>query len=226
MDWLLVGIILSAFFLLGLSRLTICIRVVAIQGALLSLLPILAKGSLAEVPLVLMTLGTFAIKAVAMPFLLFRSLREAAIRREVEPIISLHLSLLAGGGIAILAFSSLKALPKAIPPFSPIAVPVALTVVLIGFLLLISRRKAVTQVIGFLVLENGVFLFGMSLVAGFPLIVEMGILLDLLVGIFVMGIMMYHIHRTFDHIDIQPHSSDSVGAPAALPLHESERVTR
>ncbi|OGQ26467.1 MAG: hypothetical protein A3I75_08270 [Deltaproteobacteria bacterium RIFCSPLOWO2_02_FULL_50_16] len=201
MDWLLIGIILSAFFLLGFSRLSSCIYIVALQGAMLSALPLLAKGSFQELHIVLMSLGTFAIKAVAMPFLLTRSIREASIRQEVEPIVSLHLSLFAGGGIAVLAFSSIKALPPALPPFSPMAVPVALTVVLIGFFLLVSRTKAITQVIGFLVLENGVFLFGMNLVGDFPAIVEMGVLLDLLVGIFVMGIMIYHINRTFDHID-------------------------
>jgi len=148
MDWLLIGIILSAFFLLGFSRLSSCIYIVALQGAMLSALPLLAKGSFQELHIVLMSLGTFAIKAVAMPFLLTRSIREASIRQEVEPIVSLHLSLFAGGGIAVLAFSSIKALPPALPPFSPMAVPVALTVVLIGFFLLVSRTKAITQVIG------------------------------------------------------------------------------
>lgn len=201
MNWLLVGIILTAFLLLGVSRLSVCIRVVALQGAMLATLLALTKGSLHEFHILLMALGTFAIKAVVMPLLLNRSIREASIRQEVEPVASLHLSLLAGGGIVILAFSSIKVLPPATPPFTPIAVPAALTVVLIGFLLLISRTKAITQVIGFLVLENGVFLFGLNLVDDFPVTVEMGVLLDLLVGVFVMGIMIYHINRTFDHID-------------------------
>jgi hydrogenase-4 component E len=151
MDWLLVGIILSAFFLLGLSRLSVCIRVVAVQGAMLAALLVLAKGMTGEFHILLLALVTFVIKALVMPHLLRRSIREAAIRQEVEPIASLHLSLLAGGGIALLAFSSIKILPPAYPPFTPIALPAALTVVLIGFFLLISRTKAITQVIGFLV---------------------------------------------------------------------------
>lgn len=201
MDWLLVGIIFTTFLLLGVSRLTVYIRVVALQGAMLSLLLVLAKGSLPEGHILLMALGTFVIKVVIIPILLNRSLRDISVRQEVEPMMSLHLSLLVGGGIAILAFSSIQALPPANPPLTPMATPAALIVVLIGFFLLISRTKAITQVIGFLVLENGVFLFGLNLVGDFPVIVEMGVLLDLLVGVFVMGIMIYHINRSFDHID-------------------------
>lgn len=200
MNWLLIGILLSAFFILGVSRLSACIRAVAFQGGLLSLLPLFVNGWNDPHALFLFG-GTLIIKAVVIPFLLFRSLREATIRQEVEPVVSLHLSLLGGGAIAVAAFSSLRVLPHPALNFSPLVVPAALSIVLIGLFLLISRTKAISQVIGFLVLENGVFLFGMTLVAEFPMTVEMGVLLDLLVGVFVMGIMVYQINRTFDHID-------------------------
>lgn len=202
MDWLLVGMILTTFVLLGVSRLTVYIRLVALQGAMLSVLLILAKGALHDWHIFLMGMATLVIKSIVMPLLLARSLRETTIRQEVEPMVSLHLSLLAGAGIVIFAFSSIPSLPPAHPPFTPIFIPAALIMVLIGFFLLISRSKAITQVIGFLVLENGIFLFGLNLVADFPPIVEMGVLLDILVGVFVMGIMIYHINRTFDHIHI------------------------
>jgi hydrogenase-4 component E len=147
----------------------------------------------------LLFVGTFFIKGVLIPFFLFRSIRETVVREEMEPTVSRHLSLLVGGLLVVLAFS--WDLPAAPFPYLSFVVQMALTIVLLGFLLLVTRRKAVTQVIGFLVLENGVFLFGMTLVSEFPLTVEMGVLLDLLVGVFVMGIMIYHINRTFDHID-------------------------
>jgi hydrogenase-4 component E len=73
---------------------------------------------------------------------------------------------------------------------------------LIGFLVLVSRRKALTQVIGYLVIENGVYVFGQSVAAQMPFLVELGILLDLLVGVFVMGIVIHQINREFDHIDV------------------------
>lgn len=199
MEWLLTGILLTTFFILGASRLVACIRMVAIQGMLLSTLPILITEGLASAHSLVLFAGTFLIKGILIPFFLFRSIRETVVREEMELTASRHLSLLAGGFLVVLAFSwELPTLPV---PYVPFVVQMALAIVLLGFLLLVTRRKAVTQVIGFLVLENGIFLFGMTLVAEFPLTVEMGVLLDLLVGVFVMGIMIYHINRTFDHID-------------------------
>ena len=199
MDWLLTGIIVSTFFILVASRLSACIRAAAFQGIMLSFLPLLARGSLTDPHAVGMFAGTFLIKGILIPLLLFRSLRKAKIREETEPTASRHLSLLAGGLVVILAFSwGFHTLPGSHSLFT---VPTALSMVLLGFLLLVVRKKAVMQVIGFLVLENGVFLFGMTLASDFPMTVELGVLLDLLVGVFVMGIMIHHINRTFDHID-------------------------
>lgn len=201
MDWLLMGIVLTAFVILGSSRLWSCIRLVALQGALLSFLPLVAGESLIDLHRLFLAGTLFAIKTIAIPFLLTRSLREARIKQEVEPVISLHLSLLSGGAILVGAFLGAKFFPLPTDPFPSSIIPVALTIIFIGFFLLISRYKAITQVLGFLVLENGIFLFGMTLIGEFPLTVEMGVFLDLLVGVFVMGIMIHHIHRTFDHID-------------------------
>lgn len=197
MEWLLTGLLLTTFFILGASRLAACIRAAAIQGALLAVVPILARGSFLDPHGLGISFGTLGVKGLLIPALLFRSIRGAAIRREGE--VSRHLSLLAGGLVVVLAFS--WGLPTMPGLQAPLLVPTALAQVLLGFLLLVTRQKAVMQVIGFLVLENGVFLFGMTVIADFPFTVEMGILLDLLVGVFVMGIMIYHIHRTFDHID-------------------------
>jgi hydrogenase-4 component E len=80
-------------------------------------------------------------------------------------------------------------------------VPASLATVLTGFLLLVTRRKAITQVVGYLVLENGIFIMGLTLVEAMPLLVEVGVLLDLLVGVFVMGIILNHIHREFSSLD-------------------------
>lgn len=199
MDWILSGVILTSFFILGASRLSAGIRAVAVQGLLLSLLPLMVRGMVTDWHSLVLFLGTLIAKAIVIPALLFRSIREAAIRRETEPVTSRHISLLVGGILMIAAFS--WKLPGSFQPQSPLIVPASLTTILLGFMLLVTRTKAVTQVIGFLVLENGVFLFGMTVVAEFPMTVEMGVLLDLLVGVFVMGIMIHHINRSFDHID-------------------------
>lgn len=198
MEWLLIGVLLTAFFLLMLVRIPEAIRTVALQGALLSILPLMTKGGW-DGHILFMAAATFAIKAVAIPLLLLRSLREVEIETAPEGYRGFYYSALAGGGVALFAFS--LSFPPPPPPFPPLVFPAALMVTLIGFLLLVSRTRAVMQVVGFLVLENGIFLFGMTIVSEFPVTVEMGVLLDLLVGVFVMGIMIYHINRTFDHID-------------------------
>lgn len=205
MDLILSGIILTTFFILGVSRLSACIRAVALQGALLSVLPVLERGAFLDPHGLILFGGTFLIKSLIIPALLFRSIREANLQKEMGPVAgaalaaSRHLSLLVGGVLMVIAFS--WGLPGPASSTSSLIVPVALSTVLMGFLLLVTRTKAVTQVIGFLVLDNGIFLFGMTLFSDFPLTVEMGVLLDLLVGVFVMGIMIHQIHRTFDHID-------------------------
>ncbi len=79
----------------------------------------------------------------------------------------------------------------------------ALATLLLGFLILVSRRQAITQVVGYLMLENGVFIFGQSLIRDIPVAAELAILLDLLVGVFVMGIAIHHISREFDHVDTE-----------------------
>ena len=92
-------------------------------------------------------------------------------------------------------------LPIPLSPVSPYLLPVSTSTVLIGLLTLMTRVKAITQVIGYLVLENGVFLLGLLLVRQMPLVVELGILLDVFVGVFVMTIVVHHIGRTFEHVD-------------------------
>jgi hydrogenase-4 component E len=174
---------------------------------MLSVLPLLIQppqrgGAAIDPHTLVLSIGAFFIKGILIPFLLFRSLPEEKIRQETTPT-SRHLSLLAGGLVVVLAFSlRLPMLSRSpLPPLSPLIVSTALAMVLLGVLLLVTRGRALMQVIGFLVLENGVFLFGMTLVSKFPMTVELGILLDLSVGVFVMGIIICHIHRTFDHID-------------------------
>ncbi|MDO8519026.1 MAG: hydrogenase [Deltaproteobacteria bacterium] len=199
MDWLVTAVILISFIILAEANLWRLIRLAAIQGALLSILPPIAQNG--DLHSLLVFAGSFTIKAVVIPLFLYRSIKEAKIQREGDAAIGVGLSLLCGGGILVTAFAGFRAFPLPTAPFPPLIIPAALATVLIGFFLLVSRTQAITQVIGFLVLENGVFLFGITLLKDFPLTVELGVLLDLLVGVFVMGIMIYHINRTFDHID-------------------------
>ena len=121
--------------------------------------------------------------------------------REIEPLIGYNLSVIVGAAALGVSLWLGQRLPLPNQPASFLLVPVAFFTCLVGFVLLITRRKAITQVLGYLTLENGVYAFGAAVALDMPILVELGILLDVFVGVFVMGIAIFHISRQFDHID-------------------------
>lgn len=197
--WLVVALLLN-FVLLGSSRLRGAINASAAQGALLGLLVVLAHGHV-TLRVVLLAAAAAALKALVIPAMLVRAMREAAIRREVEPIVGFIPSLLLGALATGLALGFAGTLPLAAEHAGSLLVPTSLATVLTGFLLLTTRRKAISQVVGYLVLENGIFIMGLALLEAMPFLVEVGVLLDLFVGIFVMGIIIHHISREFSSLD-------------------------
>ena len=196
---ILLLIMLTDLAVLGTTRLSTCIRAVAIQGLLLGLLPILIAPAF-SLHAVGLAVGTVAIKGVALPVFLMWAIREAAVRREVEPSIGPIVSLLLGGAAVTLGFAIAARLPE--PPGSEgLLVPYSLATLIIGFIVLTTRRKAVTQVVGYLMLENGIYLFGLTQTESVPFLLELGVLLDVFVGVFIMGIVVFHINREFDSLD-------------------------
>jgi hydrogenase-4 component E len=199
-DPVLVLVLLANFFVLGTSRLRAIINATALQGVLLGSLAILVHHELSLRP-VLVAVGTTIIKAVVIPWMLARAMREAAIRREVEPFIGYIPSLVLGAvgtGLAMLFAGTLPLAPQHV---GSLLIPTSLSTVITGFILLTTRRKAITQVAGYLVLENGIFIMGLSLIEAIPFFVEVGVLLDLFVAIFVMGIIILQINREFASLD-------------------------
>jgi hydrogenase-4 component E len=201
-DILLVIVLLFNFLLLGQSRLRAVVRSVAIQGVVLGVLLVAAHDH-HDLRTVGLGLAAAALKGIIIPGLLMRALVEANIRRDVEPLVSFVTSLLLGAvgtGLAILFAGTLPLVPD---HAGTLIVPASLATVFTGFLILTTRRKAITQVVGYLTLENGIFLFGLTLLQAMPFMVEIGVLLDLLVGIFVMGIVIDHINREFSTVDTE-----------------------
>lgn len=196
----LVVVMILNLFALGTSRINSVIRIVAVQGALLGPVPLLLHG--AEGPTgasLLAAAAAILLKGLAIPAIMRRSLRAADIKREVEPFIGFLPSVLlgaAGTGLA-LVFSARMQGPSGLD----LIVPSAVATILVGFIILTTRWKALSQVIGYLVLENGIFIFGMLLVEAIPFVVEMGVLLDLFVGIFVISIITNHINEAFSSMD-------------------------
>lgn len=198
---LLLSVILINFYTLGSARLVACIRAVALQGALLALLPLANQGLSGHA--LLLGAGAFCFKGVLIPWLLLRAIREVRIRREMEPIIGFVPTLVLGALITAAAFIFADFLPLTSAHHDGLFVPTALATMFSGFLLLVTRRKALTQVLGYLMLENGIFIFAVPLSTALPLMVEAGILLDLLVGVFVMGIVLHQISREFSTLNTE-----------------------
>jgi hydrogenase-4 component E len=198
----LVGLALTSVLLLGSSRLTRCIRVVAFQGVLLSGITLAAHAHAITLRVVLLAAAILASKAVVFPWLLSRVLRDADVRREIEPLLGYIASLLIGASGLAFAFWLSARLPLPTAPMSTLVVPVALFTTLVGLFLIVTRRTALMQVLAYLVLENGIYTFGVGSVEGTPLVVELGVLLDVFAAVFVMGIAIFHINREFDHIDV------------------------
>ena len=197
-------LVITDLLLLGSSRLRSCITVAALQGAVVSLLPVLLHGDEGWVRAWSLTVGSMLLKGGVFPWLLRRVLRESGVRREVEPFVGHTLSVLVG--VAALAFAvwvdARLALPASAAGHAPLLVPAGLATLLVGLFLIVSRRTAVTQVLGYLVVENGIYAIGVALVGGVPLLVELGVLMDIFVAVFIMSIAAYHISREFDHIDV------------------------
>lgn len=198
-DQLLVLSLLVNFVVLGASRLGFSVRAVAVQGVVLGLLPALIHPF--SWHLVGIVIGTLLAKGVVIPWMITNAIRQAGIRREVEPFIGFIPSLVIGALLTALAFVFAARLPLAPEHEGLLFVPASMATIMCGFLVLIARRKAISQVIGYLVMENGIFIFSLLLADAMPLMVEAGALLDLLVGVFVMGIVINHISREFSSLD-------------------------
>ena len=198
---LLIGLAMGfSLVALASSRLPSVIRAAALQGMVLGSLPLLLEEQFQWL-VVVVAGGTIFIKGFVIPSLLRRALRAANIDREVEPLLGFVPSLLLGAAAIIGAAALGSALPLLPEHSKTLLVPGAFATVVSGFILLIARAKAISQVCGYLILENGIYIFGLLLINSTPLLVEAGILLDLTVAVFVIGIIVDRIQREFDTLD-------------------------
>jgi hydrogenase-4 component E len=197
---LLVTVLLINMFVLGASRLRAVIGASAIQGVCLGVLTVTAHGDVG-LEVVGVALAAVAIKAVVIPRLLYKAMRDVAIVRDVEPLIGLIPSLVIGALGTVFAVVFAGTLPFAGAHAGTHVLPSSLATVLTGCIVLTTRHNAITQVVGYLILENGIFILGLSLLDAMPFLVEVGVLLDLVVGIFVMAIIINHVSREFASTD-------------------------
>jgi len=197
---ILVVVMILNLFALGTSRINSVIRLAAAQGALLAVVPLILHDRL-PVPAVLAAGAAVGLKGIAIPAIMMRSLRSAQIKREVQPLVGFLPSIILGAAATAVALLLSTRMSLDISQAGTLIVPTSIATVLVGFIILTTRFKALSQAIGYLILENGIFVFGMLLVEAIPLVVEMGVLLDLFVGVFVICIITNHINEAFSSMD-------------------------
>lgn len=200
-DFVSIGILLTAIALNGMRRLESSVKAYAINSWLLSGLIGIVAFMIGEFHLYMASIVTFLSKGVVIPIFLRKVVRDMKVTHEVEPYISNALSLTISGLLVAIVYASLKE-GIFVTGFSRNVLQISLAVILIGLFTMITRRKAITQVIGLLFMENGLFLAGFSLTYGMPMLIELGVLFDMLMGIIIMGIFAIQIKRTFASSDL------------------------
>ncbi len=201
-DSVMLVLVVTNLLLLGLSQLRSCVHAVAVQGFALGLLPLLVRQSGPTAWTVMVVLVTIGLKGVVFPRLMLGALRDADVRREKRPAVGYTMSMVVG----FIALAGAAWLSSRLPVFagspSTLAAPVSFFMIFVGLFIIVSRNHAVNQIVGYLVLENGVYVFGVVLLHELPLLVEMGVLLDAFAAVFVMGVAVYHINSEFDHLEV------------------------
>ena len=210
-NFLLIILLLLNLQMLSTGSMKTCIKVVAAEGIIIGIISFLIHWDDISVGIFLTNALMLVIKGVILPWLILRCLVRVNIKREVEPFISYTASVVYGIILFFIGFLFSSQIPTVNGIF--LSLPVALMTIFSGLMLLVSRRKAITQVLGYLMFENGIYLFGELMPLKNSLIVELAILLDVFVFIFVIGITVFHIQQEFNHIDTDrlSHLSDLPG---------------
>lgn len=193
--------LLTCFALLGTSRIGACIRFLSLQGILFSLVPVIAHDDGLSLRVIMLAGANVGLKGIIFPAVLLHLRARANFQREVEPFVGFVASILFGIAALAVSLELARELKPALSHAPFLMLEAAIFLVAIGLFLIVSRRNALMQVIGYLVIENGIFVFAVITVAETPLLVELGILLDAFVAVFVMGIAVFHISREFGMAD-------------------------
>jgi hydrogenase-4 component E len=196
-------LLLLAFAMLSQRRVLTLIKLLAWQGAALAASTAIVAWSTGQTHLYYSALITVLLKVILIPWVLHRLIDRLFVRWDIETLINIPTTMLIGIGLVIFAFALATPISQMATTLTRSTLGIALASVLLSFLMMIVRQKAVPQVIGFLAMENGLFFAATSATYGMPLVVELGVALDVLVGTFIFGIFFFHIRERFDSLDIR-----------------------
>lgn len=198
-------VVLFAVSLLYISisgRMEAYVKVLFMQGLIIFLVVTLEAAMLNSINYIFLMVETLGFKTIIIPLILFKAIRKMDVRREVEPYMMTFHSLVITTIIMIFSFVLAFLSVKYSGEIKPLYFGVSISTILIGLYIIMSRKKIITHIVGFIVLENGIFLLSLSIAREMPLVVNMGVLLDIFIGIFLLVIVLKRIHSTFEEIHI------------------------
>jgi len=196
-------VLLTAFGMLAQRRVYGLIHLFAWQGLFLSINTAIVGYITNRHHLYISSILTLSLKVALLPYILHILIVRLHIRKEVETVMNIPLTMFIGIALVIFSYYLTEPITVHSTLITRSTLAVALATVMIGLLMMITRRHAVTQIIGFLAMENGLFFAATSATYGMPLVVELGVALDVLIAAFIFGIFFFHIHTTFDSLDVE-----------------------
>ena len=196
-------ILLLAFAMLAQRRVMPLINLFAYQGLVLAASTLVVAFTTHQAHLYYSAGLTLGLKGILLPWILHRLVRKLYVKWDVESLINIPTTMLVGIVLVIIAFNVAHPISLLSHTISRGTLGIALATVMLAFLMMITRTKAIPQVVGFLAMENGLFLAATSATYGMPMVVELGIALDVLVGAIILGVFFFQIREQFDSLDIR-----------------------
>jgi hydrogenase-4 component E len=195
-------LLLIAFAMLSQRRIQTLIYLFAWQGLVLAVNSVIVAYSTGQGHLYYSAGLTLALKVIALPLILYWLIRRLNVQWDVETLINIPTTMLVGIVLVVFAFNLALPISQLAGTITRSTLGIAMAIVLLSFLMMLTRRKAVPQVIGFLAMENGLFFAATSATYGMPMVVELGIALDVLVGMLILGIFFFQVRGAFDSLDL------------------------
>jgi hydrogenase-4 component E len=196
-------LLLTSFAMLSQRRILSLVNLYAWQGAVLSMSTAAVAYTSGQHHLYVSAALSLILKVIVLPFILHRLIRRLNVRWDTEPLLNIPTTMLVGILLVVFAFALSQPIAHLSTSIARSTLGIAMAVVMLSFLMMITRRKAISQVIGFLAMENGLFFAAISATHGMPMIVELGVALDVLVGTLILGVFFFQIRDQFDSLDLQ-----------------------
>ena len=196
------GMLVSAYLMVGQKALFTAIRLYGAQSMLLAIVAGTIAFSEGRHDLYVTAALTIALKGILIPWFLMRVIDRIGIRREIEPFLNVPVSLLVCVGLTVVGYRVSTGLPEGVRGVSHHLIGVALSLLLIGLFLMVTRKKAITQILALMTVENAVFLVAVGITTGMPLVVELGISFDVILAVLILGVMVRRIVDRFESMDV------------------------